>query len=167
MTMNLFETIPEASPEDKDRLFATADFIIALSEKARRFGILALEVHTGGGADGTEPPPLTMPARGSDKEGEESLYTRPFAAGGAEETLFRRLLIMVLDAFDPEKIADIARYTVASSREDDVTTLSLMMGAEGILAIQRGDNPRVIAYILAGMMGKNLGEEYCRMTLTD
>ncbi len=167
--MNLFETIPEAKSEYKERLFATADFAVVLSTKARREGILALEEHTGGWSedDGTEPPPLTAPKIDSDNYDDESAYTRPFSPGGIEETVFRRLLMLVVDGMDEEEIADIARYTIAASHEDDVTTLSLMIGVEGILSLQRGDNPRITTILLASMMGRTLGDEYCKTRLKD
>ncbi len=168
--MNLFDTIPEAKGEYKERIFRTADFAVSLSEKARRAGILSLEEHTGGWSEdyGTELPPLTTPALDAEDFYDEATYIRPFAAGGIEETLFRRMLMMVLDGFDAENIADIARYTLASARnEDDETRLSLMIGAEGILSLQRGDNPRMTIILLSSMMGRALCEEYCKTRLKD
>ncbi len=167
--MNLFETIPEAKTEYKERLFATADFVVVLSTKARREGILALEEHLGGWSEdyGTEPPPLTMQKNESNDYDNEAAFTCPFAPGGIEEAVFRRLLMLVVDGMEQEKIADVARYTIAASHEDDVTTLSLMIGIEGILSIQRGDNPRIITILLASMMGRTLGDEYCKTRLKD
>lgn len=138
--MNLFDKLPKAASGVqgcKDHLFAVADFALDLCRKARKDGILALE------------------------EGVADDDFCPACCGDTEKFLFRQLTVMMTDGIDQEHLGAFAKYYIASIAEDDPAVLPLMIGAEGILAIQRGDNPWFFTCnLLAAMMGPELCNEY-------
>ena len=138
--MNLFDKLPKAAfgvQGCKDHLFAVADFVLDLCRKARNEGILALE------------------------EGVDDDDFCPACCGDTEKFLFRQLTVMMIDGIDQEHLGAFAKYYIASIAEDDPAVLPLMIGAEGILAIQRGGNPWLFTRnLLAAMMGPELCNEY-------
>ena len=144
--MCIFSTLPAAQEQDKPLLFTLIKYLYALSEKVRRYGILSLEEEL----DGEH---ITV-AGGK----------QPFAAHPVLEGFVRRLVQLVTDGHDGELIADIARYSLASSAEDDGTNLACMIATEGIVAVQKGLNPESMRLLLSSMLGVRAGEEFLAAT---
>lgn len=140
--MNLFKTLPHVTESDSEHLFAVADFFIALAKQSRREGILVLEEH------------LDENTQKFTFEGK----TLPFTP--TENWLFSTLLQLVLDGADCEFVQDIALYSLATCDETDGGRLALILGAEGIRAIQQGENPYLIYVRFIAMMGRTVGNLY-------
>lgn len=145
--MNIFDKLPKAAPRSqiyKEHLFAIADFILVISEKARREGILALE---------------------ADVNNDDSY---PSFFSSMEKFFFKHLATLMVDGTSQENIESFAKYYIATIDENDPELLFLMIEAEGVLAIQRGENPYyMIRYLLASMMGPELCREYLEKTIDD
>ena len=138
--MNIFTTLPAAQEADKPLLFTLIKYICALKEKSDYEGILALEewidwqcVKAAGGK-------------------------RPFEGHPVLESFLASLLILLVDGHDSDFIADFARYSLATSTEDDSTILACMIATEGIACLQRGDN--FMEYRLISMLGLRMGAEF-------
>lgn len=144
--MCIFSTLPAAQEKDKPLLFTLIKYIYALSEKIWRYGILSVE-------EDLESGHITV-AGGK----------QPFAAHPVVEGFVMRLLRLVIDALDGERIADIARYSLASSTEDDGTNLACMIATEGIVTLQKGTNSEYIRCLLSSMLGVRMGEEFLAAT---
>ena len=138
--MNIFTTLPAAQEADKPLLFTLIKYICALKAKSDYEGILALEewidwqyVKAAGGK-------------------------RPFEGHPVLESFLASLLILLVDGHDSDFIADFARYSLATSTEDDSTILACMIATEGIACLQRGDN--FMEYRLISMLGLRMGAEF-------
>ena len=96
--MNIFDKLPKAAPRSqiyKEHLFAIADFILVISEKARREGILALE------ADVTD----------------DDFYPSFFSS--MEKFFFKHLATLMVDGTSQENIEFFAKYYIATIDEND------------------------------------------------
>ena len=144
--MCIFSTLPAAQEQDKPLLFTLIKYIYALSEKVRRYGILSIE-------EDLESGHITV-AGGK----------QPFAAHPVVESFVMRLVQLVTDGHDGTLIADIARYSLATSTEDDGTNLACMIATEGIVAVQKGTNSEYIRLLLSSMLGVRMGEEFLAAT---
>lgn len=138
--MNIFTTLPAAQEADKPLLFTLIKYICALKAKSDYEGILALEewidwqyVKAAGGK-------------------------RPFEGHPVLESFLASLLRLLVDGHDSDFIADFARYSLATSTEDDSTILACMIATEGIACLQRGDN--FMEYRLTSMLGLRMGAEF-------
>lgn len=138
--MNIFTTLPAAQEADKPLLFTLIKYICALKAKSDYEGILALEewidwqyVKAAGGK-------------------------RPFEGHPVLESFLARLLRLLVDGHDSDFIADFARYSLATSTEDDSTILACMIATEGIACLQRGDNS--MEYRLTSMLGLRMGAAF-------
>ena len=139
--MNIFTTLPAAQEADKPLLFTLIKYICALKKKADEEGLLALEEW------------IDVTAAGGK---------RPFEGHPVLESFLARLLRLLTDGCDSDFIADFARYSLATSTEDDSTTLACMIATEGIACLQRRDNS--MKYRLASMLGLQMGEEFLSET---
>ena len=146
--MILFKDSPKAKAEDKARILRTANFVIVTSIKARRSGLLALEDFKKD--DGT----IRYP------DGFRPLAENQDDAVSLEEKFFYPMLRQIVDGTDQEVLATSFFYLVSGSGEKDGALLSLMMGAEGLLCVHRGDNPVVTGDIMKAMMGPLLAADF-------
>lgn len=142
--MNIFTTLPAAQEADKPLLFTLIKYICALKAKSDYEGILALEewidwqcVKAAGGK-------------------------RPFEEHPVLESFLASLLRLLVDGHDSDFIADFARYSLATSTEDDSTILACMIATEGIACLQRRDNS--MEYRLTSMLGLRMGAEFLSET---
>lgn len=72
-----------------------------------------------------------------------------------EQDLFLKTAIsLVIDGTDPELIKQILQNLILADRYSGFELLSRLLIAEGILAIQQGENPRIIALKLYSMLGE-------------
>lgn len=146
--MILFKDSPKAKAEDKARILRTANFVIVTSIKARREGLLALEDFRKD--DGT----IRYP------DGFRPLAENQDDAVSLEEKFFYPMLRQIVDGTDQEVLATSFFYLASGSGEKDGALLSLMMGAEGLLCVHRGDNPVVTGDIMKAMMGPLLAADF-------
>ena len=146
--MILFKDFPKAKAEDKARIFRTANFVIVTSIEGRREGLLALEDFRKD--DGT----IRYP------DGFRPLAENQDDAVSLEEKFFYPMLRQIVDGTDQEVLATSFFYLASGSGEKDGALLSLMMGAEGLLSVQRGDNPVVTGDIMKAMMGPLLAADF-------
>ena len=144
--MNIFTTLPAAQEADKPLLFTLIKYICALKKKADEQGLLALEEW------------IDTDCRYVTAEGGK----RPFEGHPVLESFLARLLSLLTDGCDSDFIADFARYSLATSTEDDSTILACMIATEGIACLQRRDNS--MKYRLASMLGLRMGEEFLSET---
>ena len=144
--MNIFTTLPAAQEADKPLLFTLIKYICALKAKSDNEGILALE-------EWIDTDYWCVKAAGEK---------RPFEVHPVLESFLARLLILLVDGHDSDFIADFARYSLATSTEDDSTNLACMIATEGIACLQRRDNS--MKYRLASMLGLRMGTEFLSET---
>ena len=138
--MNIFTTLPAAQEADKPLLFTLIKYICALKAKSDYEGILALEEWIDW---------QYVKAKGGK---------RPFEGHPVLESFLASLLILLVDGHDSDFIADFARYSLATSTEDDSTILACMIATEGIACLQRRDN--FMEYRLISMLGLRMGAEF-------
>ena len=139
--MALFNLSYLPKSEDKKCIFAMAEFLITASYRARREGILLLEDYV-------------------EEQKNSLLFSEYLSEKSA--TLIKRLLEYVVDGVDSYHISDIAVYSINSlclQQVSEIEKLVLMMAAEGILCLQKGENPRYMCSVLAVMAGEPLGSE--------
>ena len=140
--MNIFTTLPAAQEADKPLLFTLIKYICALKKKAGYEGLLALEEW------------INTDYRYVTAAGGK----RPFEVHPVLESFLARLLRLLTDGCDSDFIADFARYSLATSTEDDSTILACMIATEGIACLQRRDNSMECR--LTSMLGLRMGEEF-------
>ena len=138
--MNIFTTLPAAQEADKPLLFTLIKYICALKKKAGYDGLLALEEWIDW---------QYVKAKGGK---------RPFEGHPVLESFLASLLRLLVDGHDSDFIADFARYSLATSTEDDSTILACMIATEGIACLQREDN--FMEYRLISMLGLRMGAEF-------
>lgn len=143
--MNLFDKLPKMSEDDRKHVFDVADFFRSLNATARREGILVL-------ADYSDEKEIW-------KNGSKDNIPLPDATD-QEIDIFNLLLNLVLDGAEPETVRDAAKYLINSNDELSVSQLTLMIGAESILAIQAGESDRILCPRLASMMSWPFCAEY-------
>ena len=140
--MNIFTTLPAAQEADKPLLFTLIKYICALKKKAGYEGLLALEAW------------IDTDYRYVTAAGGK----RPFEGHPVLESFLAHLLRLLTDGCDSDFIADFARYSLATSTEDDSTTLACMIATEGIACLQRRDNSMECR--LTSMLGLRMGDEF-------
>lgn len=119
------------------------EVLVKFSNIARREGILALEERM-------------------DMVDHEYLLA-DHEIDGVEEKLFGKLLGLVVDGNDASVIECVARYILNTFPTDEKEIrFHLMLIAEGILMIQDGTNPHVMAVILGSMMGLEVGHDFLK-----
>ena len=128
-----FPLYSSLSEEEQKEIFELIRKCVELSEQARREGILALE-------DGLNDLPKQV-------KGKCGLY-------------IQLLLRLVVDGTDGEAIRFIGDNYIVSSCETDFERLSFCVIEEGVLSIQCGDNPRILAHKLLSFTGHLDAEKY-------
>lgn len=72
-----------------------------------------------------------------------------------EDSFFLKTAIkLVVDAVEPDSVKEILQYLILADDYSGVELLSRLLIAEGVLAIQNGDNPRVSKERLTAMLGE-------------
>lgn len=140
--MNIFEQLPLAKLEEKERLFSEANLFLCLAKKVHREGILSLEEYAYDGMFGP--------------------FSKPNFLSEAEKSFFNNILGLILDGqCNSEQVSDIARYYVSSfDTKTYGSPLALMIGSEGFASILNQDSIPLMASRLAAMMGYPLGNEF-------
>lgn len=133
------------SENDRKHVFDVADFFRSLNIRARREGILVL-------ADYSDEKEIW-------KNGSKDCIPLPDATD-QEIDVFNMLLNLVLDGADPENVRDAAKYLINPDDELNSSKLTLMIGAEALLAIQAGESDRMLCPKLASMMSWPFCAEY-------
>ncbi len=113
----------QCTREEKTGAVLIALELLALSEQARRKGILSIEF-------------------------EELIETcsKPF---------LRTLIRMVVDVVDPEVIQSIGETRIKMSGASGSELLESMISLEGILSLQKGDNPYILYLLLSAFLGND------------
>ncbi len=105
---------------------ALIDRLVELSEKARREGLLALE----GELD-----------VGRELAGDESIVDGNGSNDGMPDVM-RRGVQLVVDGTDPEIVGGILQSLIGVA--ENLTRTAARVAAEAVLALQAGDNPRIV-----------------------
>jgi flagellar motor component MotA len=116
---------------------ALTDAFVSLAEKARREGLLSLEDHlympqdiTG---EGDELPPADELIEEREERGADVVIT---------SEIMKKGLMLIVDGTDPELVREIMRDH--AKNEARVLGKLLDMTIQGVLAVQSGDNPRIV-----------------------
>lgn len=122
---------------EKDEVAKICKTMKALSERARREGVLALE-------DGIEDI--------------ESLFS------GKNGIFMQKLLRFVIDGHDGAIITQIADNYTETSCHTDFEKLCFLLMKRGVLGIQAGENPHTLAEILVSYIGLDGEAEFREKT---
>lgn len=123
------------SEEQKNEFASMGKRLVELSVRSRREGILALE-------DGLEEIKTEIPTKGG--------------------YLLFILIRLMVDGNEDFVISDIADNCAAASGENAFDEFLFKMVKEGVLSIQRGDNPRVLEMRLLSYAGFDCEEDFCK-----
>jgi hypothetical protein len=143
--MALFTDLPKAKPEYEKLILDTAYFLFYTLDVARREGLLSLEEYFA--------PP---------EDFAKSISKKDLPLSPQSKKIIKVLFEFVINGLESDEIADIAYYSIVSSKEiseNDAEKLAMMMIAEGTLEIQKGANPRVLCSKLASMIGDDFGSK--------
>ena len=128
-----FSTFTE---EQKKEIVEICRTLVALSNKARREGILALE---------------------------DSLDDQLTGANKNERLMFALFRLMV-DGIEGKNIAEVADNYIASSASDDFDNFAFTLIKKGVLSIQYGENPRVLQLLCLSYVGFDDEDWFCEQT---
>ena len=112
---------------NKDNAVALIKQMMAFSKQARREGLLALE----------------------DAVWE---FNADYMSDSVV-TFTKKMLSYIFDSYDPEIAETMACNYIAASHFSYDDTVQAVLIANGVLMIQRGDNPKVLYQYLASMLG--------------
>ncbi|MBP7582548.1 MAG: hypothetical protein KBA61_00855 [Spirochaetes bacterium] len=73
-----------------------------------------------------------------------------------KDTFLKKGLQMVIDGTDPVVVRDVLRTRMLSSGLKGANLLNNVLILEGVVAIQAGDNPRIVADKLSCFLGKDI-----------
>jgi len=76
-----------------------------------------------------------------------------------ESILLRTGVSLIVDGNDPVLVEKILQNMIDADNYEGAELLNRRLIAEGVLSIQRGDNPRIIAGILSAMLGEKYYQE--------
>ncbi len=116
--------------EQQDEIAVLCKRIKAMAERARREGLLALE---------------------------DDLDAIPDDIPGKNGIFVQKLIRFVVDGTDSGILAQIADNYIGSSCDSDFDTLSFLLIKQGVLALQAGENPHIVAERFVSCIG--LAEE--------
>lgn len=116
----------------------------------------------------------------SEKSRREGIFSLQRDIERFNNTLTGLLLNLVISSIEPEWIRLYGEILIASSQLYGHELLDAMVSLEGILSIQRGDNPQMLCMMLSAFLGKdsdllvyedlnnelNTGSEYQKPTLS-
>lgn len=76
--------------------------------------------------------------------------------GKVTDPMMKKGLLLVVDGTDPDIVYDVLYAYMLSYHSRGVGLLKAVIALEGVLAIQSGDNPRLIAEKLSVFLGKDI-----------
>jgi len=91
----------------------------------------------------------------------ENLFALEAIIKTEEDLFLREGMMMIIDGFDAEHVQRILSKLILSDRRTGAELLQRLVMVEGILGIQRGDNP----FVIIAHMSSLLGEKYFKRTI--
>ncbi len=92
----------------------------------------------------------------SERARRMGLLAREDDLDNIKDPLLKKGLLLVVDGTDPVVVRDVLYAFMLSSYRGGIGLLKAVMILEGVLAIQSGDNPRLIAEKLSVFLGKDI-----------
>ena len=134
--MALFDELPLAEEKDMLAVFSVAEFIFRVCITCRREGLLALEDFF----ENDSPLPFSEDAK----------------------PIIKRIAAAIVNGEDDAYLSDLAHYSLgnyfAQNNLASAEKLSLIMAAEGLLAIKNGKSPDSIKTLFEAMAGETVGK---------